>query len=80
MNNARIFVVSAQEIFRVGVIAIARNEPAFEVVGDAMKLHMAMRSIQDTRPDLIILDLHDCDLKNDLALLFRDTGAHAPSR
>lgn len=72
MNASRIFVISAQDIFREGVITIATDDPKLEIVGDAMKLHCAMQSIQSTAPDLIILDLHDCDLDQELPELSRE--------
>lgn len=72
MNTAKIFVVSAQDIFRAGVITITRNEPALEVVGDSTNLFDAMHSITANAPDLIILDLYGCNITQDLPKLFRD--------
>lgn len=72
MNTSKIFVVSAQDIFRTGVIAIARHEPTLEVVGDSASLLNAMQSITANAPDLIILDLHACDLTQDLPKLLHD--------
>lgn len=71
MNAAKIFVISAQDIFRAGVIKIVSSDPTCEVVGDATKMDHAIRSIQVTEPDLIILDLYECDLTQDLPQLFR---------
>ncbi len=65
MNTAKIFVVSHQDIFRAGVITITRSELALEVVGDSTNIVHGMRSIMSTAPDLIILDLHGCDLTQD---------------
>ncbi len=70
MNAAKIFVVSAQDIFRAGVITIARNEPALQVVGESTNLFHSLGSIIAAAPDLIILDLHGCDLTQDLSKLF----------
>lgn len=72
MNVARIFVISAQDIFREGIITIASNDPFLEIVGDATTVEDAMRSIETTAPKLIIIDLHGCDLNHDLQVLFRD--------
>jgi DNA-binding NarL/FixJ family response regulator len=72
MITAKIFVVSAQDIFRAGLIAIACNEPTLQVVGDATTLTKATRSIVGTAPDLIILDLHGCDSTQELWQVFRD--------
>jgi two-component system nitrate/nitrite response regulator NarL len=72
MNVARVFVVSAQEIFRTGVSAIACEEQGFKIVGDAPKLARAMKSIRELCPALIILDLQNCDLTQDLPLLVRE--------
>ncbi len=57
MNTAKIFVVSAQDIFRAGVITIARTEPSLEVVGESADLVQAMLSVATDALDLIILDL-----------------------
>lgn len=72
MNTARTFVVSAQDIFRAGVVTIANKELALDVVGDATKLADSMRSIKVCSPDLIILDLQDCDLQRELPQLRHD--------
>ncbi len=72
MNTAKIFIVSAQDIFRAGIITITRNEPMLEVAGDSTNVVHAMRIITATAPDLIILDLHGCDLRQDLPRLLYD--------
>jgi hypothetical protein len=35
MNTAKIFAVSSQDILRAGAVAIARTEPALEIVGES---------------------------------------------
>ncbi len=72
MNTAKIFVVSAQDIFRAGVITIARTEPSLEVVGESADLVQAMLSVATDALDLIILDLHGCDITHAFARLFHN--------
>ena len=69
MNAARIFVVGTQDIFRAGVITIAQHELAMDIIGDAPKLDSAVKSIHCAAPDLLVLDLQDCDLPRDLSQL-----------
>ncbi len=72
MNAARTFVVSSQDIFRAGVVTIAHDELALHVIGDATLISSALEPIKVSAPDLMIVDLHGCDLSRDLSQLFHD--------
>ncbi len=71
MNTSKVFVVSAQDIFRAGVITLARDIPELRVIGESHDLLSSIRSITSSAPDLIILDLYGCDLTQDLPRLYR---------
>jgi DNA-binding NarL/FixJ family response regulator len=53
----RILIADDHPVFRQGLIAIFRNEPAFSVVGEATDGRQAVRMIQDLHPDILLLDL-----------------------
>ncbi len=78
VNVTRIFVVSAQDIFRMGVKCVVHNEPWLRVVGDEPNLADATESIQSSSPDLIILDLQNVDLMRDLTRLVRCSRIPSP--
>ena len=71
VNVSRIFVVSAQDIFRMGVISVVHNERGLTVVGDEPRLAAAADAIESSSPDLIIFDLQNGDLIRDLTRLVR---------
>lgn len=78
MKTARIFVISPFDIFRAGVRTIADEEPDLDIVGDAAKLPIAVRSIEQAEPDLIICDLQDYGLAHELPALLDSIRALAP--
>ena len=57
MTPARILLVDDHQIMRDGLRLLLRENPGFEVVGDAFDTEAAWRAVNELKPDLIILDL-----------------------
>ncbi|MBN1658027.1 MAG: response regulator transcription factor [Anaerolineae bacterium] len=53
----RVFVAEDHVIVRKGVCALLTLEPGIDVVGEAGNGHEAVRGIERTRPDVILMDL-----------------------
>jgi len=53
----RILVVDDHAITRLGITALLETEPDFTVVGQAEDGEVAVREVQATRPDIVIMDL-----------------------
>src|SRR4051794_37599247 len=52
----RVLIVDDHELFRAGVRG--QLEPALEVVGEAAGVDDALRLIEETSPDVVLLDVH----------------------
>ena len=58
MNPAiRILVVDDHAIVRMGLIALLRTEPDFEVVGEAEDGNEAIKKAQELKPDIVVMDI-----------------------
>ncbi|PAU67367.1 LuxR family transcriptional regulator [Bifidobacterium italicum] len=55
-TTVRIAVVDDHEMFRAGVIATLA--PTFDVVGQAADVESSVMMIADTKPDVVLLDVH----------------------
>ena len=55
-SRIRVAVVDDHEMFRAGVIATLGNE--FDVVGQAPDVEGSVAMIGDTKPDVVLLDVH----------------------
>lgn len=55
-ERVRIAVVDDHEMFRAGVIATLA--PIFDVVGQAADVESSVMMIADTKPDVVLLDVH----------------------
>ena len=53
----RILIADDHPVFRQGLISIFRNEPEFEIVGEASDGRQALQVINDLHPDVLLLDL-----------------------
>jgi two-component system, NarL family, nitrate/nitrite response regulator NarL len=53
----RILIADDHPVFRQGLISIFRNEPEFEIVGEASDGRQALQLINDLHPDVLLLDL-----------------------
>lgn len=56
-SHSRIFIVDDHAMFREGLRQLIENEPDLKVCGDAGETEEAMRGINATRPDLVIVDI-----------------------
>ena len=54
----RIFLVDDHAVFRSGVRAELATQPDIEIVGEAGAVADAIRGINSTRPDVVLLDVH----------------------
>jgi chemotaxis response regulator CheB len=57
MQKIRLVVVDDQTVVREGLVAMFAGYPDIEVVGQAADGVQAMQVIQETRPDVVTLDL-----------------------
>lgn len=55
-GRIRVAVVDDHEMFRAGVIATL--QPAFNIVGQAADVEGSIAMIADTKPDVVLLDVH----------------------
>jgi DNA-binding NarL/FixJ family response regulator len=55
--RSRIFLVDDHAMFRDGLRQLIDHEPDLEVCGDAASADQALRAINETRPDLVIVDI-----------------------
>ena len=61
-QRIRIAVVDDHEMFRAGVIATL--QPYFDVVGQAADVEGSVAMIAQTKPDVVLLDVHvPCSLR-----------------
>jgi DNA-binding NarL/FixJ family response regulator len=56
-NQTRIFIAEDHAILRDGLRAMLSTHPGFEIIGEAEDGREAIRGIEHSNPDLIILDL-----------------------
>ena len=56
MSNIRILICDDHEVVRKGLALVLRQEPDFEVVGEAQDGHQALAIACDLVPDLVLLD------------------------
>lgn len=53
----RVAIVDDHDLVREGLRAILEKEPGFEVVGEAGDGHEAIQLVNDTRPDVVLMDI-----------------------
>ena len=58
MALIRLLVVDDHNLFRRGLIALLSQDERFEVAGEAGDIGEALRCVERTRPDLVLLDNH----------------------
>jgi two-component system, NarL family, response regulator DevR len=54
----RLLIVDAHEMVREGIRSILKNEPDMVIVGDAGSAHNLVRLVEQTNPDVVLLDAH----------------------
>jgi DNA-binding NarL/FixJ family response regulator len=57
MSRLRVFLADDHAIFRDGLRAILQREPGIEIAGEAGDGHEALREIERTRPDVVVMDI-----------------------
>jgi DNA-binding NarL/FixJ family response regulator len=55
--SARILVADDHEVVRQGVRAILQSRPDWEICGEAVDGHDAVRLAQELHPDVIVMDI-----------------------
>ncbi|WP_349278909.1 response regulator [Polaromonas hydrogenivorans] len=58
MTLIRLLVVDDHNLFRRGLIALLSQDERFKVVGEAGDIGEALRCVERSRPDLVLLDNH----------------------
>ncbi|MFZ3218467.1 MAG: response regulator, partial [Rhodoferax sp.] len=58
MKTIELLVVDDHNLFRRGLIALLSQDERFHVMGEAGDIGEALRCVQRSRPDLILLDNH----------------------
>jgi DNA-binding NarL/FixJ family response regulator len=56
VNNIRILIVDDHEVVRAGLALVLRQEPGFEVIGEAKNAGETLALVEQLRPDLVLLD------------------------
>ena len=57
-TKVRLFVVDDHSLFRRGLVGLLQEMPGFEVVGQAGDGEQALKLIEQSRPDVVLLDLN----------------------
>jgi DNA-binding NarL/FixJ family response regulator len=57
LKKRMVFLVDDHPIVRQGLSLLINQEPDLTVCGDAEEMHTALQSIQDRRPDIVIVDI-----------------------
>ena len=57
MSKARVLLVDDHNIVRLGLKTLIDDQPDMEVVGEAGTAASAIRSVQDLRPDVVLMDI-----------------------
>lgn len=57
VNSKRVLIVEDSPVIRLGLVELLANESDIEVCGEASDVQHAIREIEDTKPDLVLLDL-----------------------
>ena len=57
MKNIRVLIADDHAIVRTGLAALLDTEPGLEVVGEAADGAEAVRKVQKTHPDVVVMDL-----------------------
>lgn len=57
MAKQRILLVDDHEVVRLGLKSLLERHPQFEVVGEASSAREAMEIINDTHPDVVVMDI-----------------------
>src|SRR3990172_9087842 len=57
MNKTRILLVDDHEVVRLGLMTLLNDQPGFEVVGEAGTAAEALRAVERTSPDIVLMDI-----------------------
>ncbi|HKI69025.1 MAG TPA: response regulator transcription factor [Verrucomicrobiae bacterium] len=56
-RTSRVFIVDDHKMFRDGLRQLIEDDASFTVCGDAADAEEAMRSIRETKPDVVLVDI-----------------------
>ena len=56
MSKIRILIADDHEVVRAGLALVLRQEPGFEIIGEAKDGTETLAKVRDLRPDLVLLD------------------------
>ena len=56
-DSIRILIVDDHAVVRKGLVMVLRQEPDFEVVGEAENGRVGLETAKDLRPDIVLVDL-----------------------
>lgn len=57
MTPIRVLVVDDQQMIREGIALILKSQPDIEVVGEASDGREALERVEETRPDVVLMDI-----------------------
>ena len=57
MPQTRVLVVDDHTVMRQGMVTLLNSQPAIEVVGDVANGREAILAVDETRPDVVLMDL-----------------------
>jgi DNA-binding NarL/FixJ family response regulator len=57
MPSVRVVLVDDHDVLRLGLFSLVSSLPGFEVVGEAQTAHAALQLVEQSKPDVVLMDL-----------------------